>query len=346
MRGVMGRSYPDTGNERLGRAGGVLLLAAILAALMLWPAPVMHAVPQQLPGGMVIKQATGRVVFCVTKDTIVIATADGGGPAGSRPPAIAPLGAGHVAVVLGAVDWTRRGADKPAQLDAELPAMAQQVVRSAAPADQLDQANDIESIGVTLLEFVRPLISEIHYKLDLAADEPLIELLLAGYTEGYGPEIWSLRYRVQQRNLGNDYWDTRPLRPAYYQLFPPEKGQPQTFVEAQYPTKLSPLGLLRATQSDAAIARIRNSSEEINEAVTAILNGESKKAAARPVADFLRAVIPVVAGSQAKMAIATVDAQFRFQWALAPEDPQPLPTDTRPPEPERPSLRRAAPPAR
>jgi len=167
--------------------------------------------------------------------------------------------------------------------------------------------------------------------------------LLAGYTEGYGPEIWSLRYRVQQRNLGNDYWDTRPLRPAYYQLSPPEKGQPQTFVEAQYPSKLQPLGLLRATQSDAAVGRIRTSSEQINEAVTAILNGESKKAATRPVTDFVRAAIPVIAGGQAKLAMATIDVRYRFQWVLEPEDPLPVSTDAKPLEPERPSLRRAGP---
>ena len=343
----MRNSYSGGGNERLSWARGLLrALAALLAALMPWSAPVMQAAPQERAGEMIITQAAGRVVFCVTGDTILIAAVDGGGAAGSRLPAIAPLGAGRVAVVLGAVDWTRGGVAKPTQLDAELPGLAQTVVRSAARADPLDQASDIESIGVTLLEFVRPWVSEIHYKLDLAADEPLIELLLAGYAEDYGPEIWSLRYRVQQRNLGNDYWDTRPLRPAYYQLYPPEKGQPHTFVEAHYPPKISPLGLLRATQSDPQLERIRNSSAEINEAVTAIVNGESKKAAARPVTDFLRAAIPVVAGGQARLAIAALDERFRFQWVLAPEDALPASTDTRPLEPERPSLRRAAPPAR
>jgi hypothetical protein len=342
----MRNSYPSAGNDRLFWAKGPRAIAALLAALLTWFAPAMRASPQASAGEMVITRAAGRVVFCVTGDTIVIAAVDGGGAAGSRMPAIAPLGAGRVAVLLGAVDWTRGGADKPTRLDAELPGLAQTVVRSAARADPLDQASDIESIGVTLLEFVRPLVSEIHYKLDLAADEPLIELLLAGYAEDYGPEIWSLRYRVQQRNLGNDYWDTRPLRPAYYQLYPPEKGQPHTFIEAQYPPKVSPLGLLRAAQSDAQLERIRNSSAEINEAVTVIVNGESEKAAARPVSDFLRAAIPVVAGGQARLAIAALDARFRFQWLLAPEDAPPASTDAQPLEPERPSLRRAAPPAR
>ena len=347
----MESSDPGSGIERLSWTKAARAVVSLLAALIFCFAPAMHAAPQTLGGGMVMREAAGRVVFCVTGDTIVMAAVGGGVASGSRPseglpprmPPIVPLGAGRVAVLLGPVDWTPTGADQPTQLDVELPALVQKAVQPAAQPEQPDQANDIESIGVTLLEFVRPLIIGIHHKLDLAADEPLIELLLAAYTEGYGPEIWSLRYRVQQRHLGNNYWDTRPLRPAYYQLYPPEKGQPQTFVEAQYPAKASPLGLLRAVQSDAAIGRIRTSSQELNEAVTAILNGESKKAAAKPVADFLRAAIPVIAGNQASLAIAAIDERFRFQWVLGPEEPTPASTGAQPLEPEAPSLRRAAP---
>jgi hypothetical protein len=351
MRGVMSSGYVDLRIQRCA-------VVALLAALVLSFAPALQASPQELGGDMVIQEAAGRVVFWVAKDAIILAATDQGPEAGTRPPAglpprmpaVAPLGAGRVAVLLGAVDWTREGADKTTHLDAELPGLVQQVVRAATRADQLDQATDVESIGVILLEFLRPLAGSIHHKLDLAASEPLVELLLAAYTEGYGPEVWSLHYRVQQRNLGNDYWDTRPLRPAYYQLYPPERGQPQTFVEAQYPPKAAPLGLLRAAQSDAAVARIRTSSEEINKAVTEILNGQSRKADTRPATEFLRAAIPALAGGQAKLAIATVDQQYRFQWVLAPEDAPPAPSesqpDARPPEPERPSLRRAAPPAR
>jgi hypothetical protein len=342
----MGTGYRSTRSERPGYTIG-LVFAVLLAALMCWPA---QAAPQLRTSEVVIKQAAGRVVFCVTKDTILVASVEGGGRPGSRIPAIAPLGMGRVAVVMGAVDWTVGDPRKLSQLDAELPRLVQTATATPSGDPQGEQASDIESIGVTLLEFVRPMVSEIHHKLDLAADEPLIELVLAGYAQDYGPEIWSLRYRVQQRNLGNDYWDTRPLRPAYQQLYPPEKSQPQTFIEAQHPPKLAPLGLLRAAQSDPQLQHIRTSSEEINQAITAILNGESKKAATRPVADFLRAAIPVVAGDQAQLAIGALDERYRFQWLLAPEDPLPAPAEaepgSRPLPPERPSLRRAAPSSR
>ena len=326
---------------------GVVLLAAFVPRL----ARAAGAAAQVHVPNAVFKQAAGRVVFCVAKDAMIIAVADGGG-AGSRPPAVQPVGAGRVAVVLGAADWT--GDDgKVTQLDAELPAITRQVFNATATNNPLDQsASDIEAVGVTLLEFVRPLVSDIHYKLNLAANEPLIEVLLAGYTEGYGPEIWDLHYRVQQQNFGPDYWETRPMRPAYYQLYPPEKGQPRTFVELQYPAKLAPLGLARASQSDAEVERIRSSSPEINAAITAILNGESVKANAGPVEDFVRLAMPVIAGPQAKLAIGAIDEQSHFQWLLAPEDARPAPAETKtnaaPPgqqtQTDRPSLRRAGPP--
>jgi hypothetical protein len=323
----------------------------LLGAFVPRPARAAGAAAQVRVPNAVFKQAAGRVAFCVAKGAIIIAVADGGG-AGSRPPAVQPVGAGRVAVVLGAADWT--GDDgKLTQLDAELPTIARQVFNATATKNPLDQsASDIEAVGVTLLEFLRPLVSDIHYKLNLAANEPLIEVLLAGYTEGYGPEIWDLHYRVQQQSFGPDYWETRPMRPAYYQLYPPEKGQPRTFVEVQYPAKLAPLGLARAAQSDAQVERIRNSSLQMNAAITAVLNGESVKADARPVEDFVRLAMPVIAGPQAKLAIGAIDEQTHFQWLLAPEDARSAPTETKanqaPPgqqtQTDRPSLRRAGPP--
>jgi hypothetical protein len=338
---------------------GLLSLAAVLAVCAPAVVPAAKAAPQVSVVNLAVRQAAGRVVFCVTKDAILIAAVDDGGaavlPGGAtlRLPAIAPLGAGRMAVVLGATDWTRDDAREPTLLDEELPALARRAINSTARADPLDQtANDLEAIGVTVLEFIRPFVNDIHYKLDLAEDESFIEVLLAGYTEGYGPEIWDLRYRVQQRNLGSDYWDTRPMRPSYHQLYPPEKGQPRTFIEAQHPAKLEPLDLARAAQSDPAVASIRSASSDIDEAVRAILNGESDKAGARPTADFLRLAIPAVAGAQARMAVAAIDQQYRFQWVLAPDNAPAAPDETnaqpgtlrQQEQTERPSLRRAGPP--
>jgi hypothetical protein len=334
------------------------LSLAFLAAFLAGPTVPLQAAPQLSVSQVTIQRADGQVVFTVTKDAILAATVAASAQTGATPlalqPTIVPLGSGRIAVLMGAIGWTESTAGKSMRLDAELPPAARAAMQPASGESQPDLAGDIEAIGVTILELLRPMVREVHTKLDLATDEPLVQVLLAGYAEGYGPEIWSLSYRVQQRNLGNDYWDTRPLRPAYTQLYPPEKGQPHTFVEVQYPPKAAPLGLLRATQSDSRVQRIRASSEQTNEALTAILNGESRKASSRPTADFIRAAIPLLAGEQARLAIAALDERYRFQWILAPEDALAPPPETetqqeQPPsqqrQTERPSLRRAAPPS-
>ncbi len=95
--------------------GGVLVLAVLLARFV--PSALPDAKAAQVRAvNIALRQAVGRVVFCVTKDTIVIAAVDDGAAAalrapGStppRPPAIAPLGAGRVAVVLGAIGLDSR----------------------------------------------------------------------------------------------------------------------------------------------------------------------------------------------------------------------------------------------
>jgi hypothetical protein len=209
------------------------------------------------------------------------------------------------------------------------------------------EPTDIEQIGVGGLELLRPLVSQLHHKLDLAPDEPLFEILLADYAENYGPEIWSLQYRIRQDNLGNDYWETHILRPAYYQIYPPEKGSAHTFMEAQYPGNLPSLGLVtRLAQNDPQIMRSRSASTAVDQAVKAIADGHSEKAAGGPVADFLRVSLPDIAGNKAGLALAQLDAKRGFQWIVPPTEapPPPLPTQTKPAEPGAPSLRKYVPP--
>jgi hypothetical protein len=253
-------------------------------------------------------------------------------------------------VLLGAVDWNQGSAGKAVRLDAELPQTAANATRRPTQtnvAPDPNEPSDIEQIGVGVLELLRPLVSQLHRKLDLAHDEPLVELLLADYAENYGPEIWSLKYRIQQDNLGNDYWETRILRPAYYQLYPPEKGSARTFMEAQYPVSLPQLGLVaRLAQNDPQIEAIRSSSTSIDQAATAIFDGHSDKAPGPPVADFLRAALPAITGKPSGLILAELDARRGFQWLVPPTEapPPPSATQTKPAEPGAPSLRKYVPP--
>jgi hypothetical protein len=300
---------------------------------------------QQNRGGEIVANlAAGRVVFCVTHDSIIVAATSGGGEVGSRSPAVLPVSSGRIGVLLGAIDWTAPDTNRATRLDAELPAVAANALRRPAQKPT-EEPSEIEDIGVGVLELIRPLVDQIHHKLDLAPDEPLAELILADYVQDYGPEIWNLQYRVRQENLGNDYWQTRILRPAYVQLFPPEKGEPRTFVEADYPANIPQLQLAqRVTHPDLQFDRIVHSSRDISEAVASIAAGTSTKARSSPTSDFMRAAIPLAGGNEQNLVMAVLDMNRGFQWIVAPQQALPPPkTQTQPPEPDAPSLRKRGP---
>lgn len=330
----------------------LLLSSAIAAVLVTRAAPKPQIDAQHPTEEIVATLSTGHIVWCVTKDSILIAAVPGGGEAGSHLPSIVPIGSFRIGVLLGAVDWAQGSAGKTVRIDAQLPQAVAKATRR--PTDQgtqnrpdPNQPTDIEQIGVGTLELLRPLVGDIHSKLDMKPDEPLVELLLADYVENYGPEIWSLQYHIKQQDLGNGYWDTRIQRPAYYQLYPPEKGSARTFMESQYPPDLAPIGMVqRLAQNDPAIARFRDSSNGADMALNAIADGHSDKALGSPVADFLRSVLPALSGNPSVMVLAKIDAMRGFQWLIPPAvlPPPPSQTDSKPVEPGAPSLRKYVPP--
>src|SRR5262249_36975648 len=206
------------------------------------------------PPEMTAKFASGRVVFCVVDHSIVIgAIADSAAPSAVIP-AIVPIGSNYVGVLLGAVNWDAPEGSpvKSAHLDAQLPPIARFAARRQANP-QPDELSDFEKMGVAVLEELRPFVHEIHSKINLPAGQPLFQLVLADAAEGYVPEIWSIEYRVEQDALRNDYWNTRIQRPAYRQLYPPEKGQPRVAVEVVYPKKSEPSLLDRVVRRDSAL---------------------------------------------------------------------------------------------
>jgi len=319
-----------------------LLFLLAFAPFAVIALPLSLSAQENRGGEIVANLATGRVVFCVTHDAIIVAATSGGGEVGSRPPAVLPVSSGRIGVLLGAIDWTAPDAAKTTRFDSELPAVAANALRRPAqkPAQE---PSEIEDIGVGMLELIRPVVDQIHHKLELAPDEPLVELILADYVLDYGPEIWNLQYHVRQENLANDFWQTRILRPAYVQLFPPEKGQPRTFIEADYPANIPQLRLAeRVTQPDPQFERIAHSSRDVSEAVAFIAAGNSTKAPSSPISDFMRAAIPLAGGNDQNLTMAVLDMNRGFQWVLAPQEPIP-PGKTQPTEPDAPSLRKRGP---
>jgi hypothetical protein len=291
-----------------------------------------------------VNLAEGRVVVCAAQDGILVAAFDTHGEPGSRQPVVASLSALRAGVLLGAVEWVQpESSDKPVRLDSELARLAGAVLNSAARPKSEDAASDIEAVGVALLERIRELAGLLHHKINMGEDEPLVRLVLVGYVPNYGPEAWTIDYRIRQDALGNDYWRTRVLRPSYNQLYPPEKGQPRTLVEVRYPpanrATAAPelLDLLR--QNDPRLAQIRAANEKLAKSVALVVGGESQKSLAASDAEFLRAALPAVTPPETKMTMALIDFDRGFQWLIEPPAAERPPADTTPREPDAPTLR-------
>ena len=293
-----------------------------------------------------VNLAEGRVVVCAAKDGIVVATADSHSEPGSRQPVVVMLSALRAGVLLGAVEWIQpESSDKPVRLDSELARIAATALNTSGRPKYSNAATDIESIGVALLERIRDVAGQLHNKININEDEPLIRFVLVDYAPDYGPEAWTIDYHIRQDSIANDYWRTRVLRPSYTQLYPPEKGQPHTLVEVRYPpanrATAAPelLDLLR--QNDPRLARMRTANEILAKSVAFVAGGESQKSLAASDAEFLRAALPAVTPPETKLTMALIDFDRGFRWLIEPpEAAVPAPADAKPREPEAPTLRR------
>lgn len=301
---------------------------------------------QQGERDVVANLATGRVVLCVAGDGIVIGAVERPIEPESRPPQVVPLRGGHIAILLGAVEWVSPTSGHPTvRLDRELPILPSE---AAGPGPRLTKdpnatAADIESVGVAFLERLRAVAGELHRKLNIPQEEPLVELLLVGYAENYGPEAWLLQYRIAQEALRGDYWRTRVLRPSYTQLYPPEKGQPRTLIEVRYPEDSGPALLDLLKQNDSRLSRFSNDDPRMARVAEHLARGESHKAAARDAAEFLRAVLDATSGMQAKQILGILNQQRGLEWVLAPPEPPQKAEEGKPREPGAPTLRKPPP---
>lgn len=293
-----------------------------------------------------VNLAEGRVVICAAKDGIIMAAIDMHGEADSRPPVVAAVGPLHSGVILGAVEWVHpESTDDPARLDLEFPQIAAGALNSSGRTKSSDAASDIEAIGVALLERVRVLAGMLHNKINLGEDEPLVRVVLAGYVPDYGPEAWTLDYHVRQDVLSSGYWRTRVLRPSYNQIYPPEKGQPRTFVEVRYPPANratdEPELLDRLHQNDARLSKIRAANPTLAKSLAFVIEGQSQKSDAASNIEFLKAALPAVTSEETKLTMALVDFDKGFQWVLKPpKDAGPPPAEAKPQEPGAPTLRK------
>ena len=328
----------------------LFFLLSVFISVHLWfHSPVAFA-QEARDQEVAVNLAEGRVVICAAKDGIILAAMNAHGEATSRPPAIEILSADRMGVMLGAVEWEQPDSKEDTiRLDEEFRHIIAAAFNTPARPKEADAGNDIETIGIAVLERVRKVAEILRHKVNLGNEEPLIRIVLAGYVRDYGPEVWTIDYHIQQDLLGNDIWRTRVLRPTYNQLYPPEKGKPKTFMEIRYPPENRASGepefLDLLQQNDGRLTQFRTANEILAKSVNLAIEGQSQKADAASLANFMKVAFPAVTSPDTKLTMAMVDYDNGFKWILQPpKAPAPpageKPKEQTPEEPERPSLRR------
>ncbi len=290
----------------------IFLLAALSAA---------RPVPAQ-EDEIVANLAGGRTIIQVANDAIIFAAIDHPLESKSVPPRVAAIDSRHIGIFFGASEWQVPAQPQPIRLDRDIPHLATPDPRFAREGDV---AQDLEQVGVAFLERLRPLVSQLHHPIELKPDEPLFQIVFIGYApQDYGPEVWLIEYNVEQNSVTpkGDYWQTHILRPRFTQLYPPDKHQPKTLVEIRFPADLPGIPLLGLIQqSDPAIARVRNSDPRFSKVVELIQRGEAQKADSTASTDFLRAVLPLIAGNS-EFILAKLGERSGFEWIVTPSEPR------------------------
>jgi hypothetical protein len=304
-------------------------------------APAGTCVAREQEGEIVANLAGGRVILQVTKDNIVFAAIDQPLEAKSTPPRVLELDSTHIGVLLGASEWQLPAEPKPVRLDHDFRRlMARDPRYQVAPGEA---EPDLELIGVAFLERLRPLVSQLHHKIDMSTEEPLLQVVVIGYApNNYGPEVWLVEFHIEQEEIAfkGDYWQTRLQRPRFTQLYPPEKHAPRTLLELRYPQDLKGPTLLDLIRgNDPRVARLRGGDQRFAKVLETIEKGQAHKVNAVDAVDFLRAALPLLAGNS-PFVLATMEEQHGFTWIVPPDEPMEKATEDKDHPPDAPTLRR------
>ena len=319
---------------RIARCGNrsataILLLSATVCFTFPTPPAAAQQVQDVPTEEVVVNFAAGRVVIAVVKDAILIGTIENQIEPQTHPPIPVQMNGRRAGVLLGAVDWFSPSSQlQLARLDTELPHLHGHFAVSGPHISQVQttaEASDIESVGQNLFERMNVVAGNLHGKLDWPPAEPVAQLILADYVQGYGPEVWQLSFKLTQEMQRLDFYDTHISHPTYLQSWPPEKGQPHTLMEFQYPPENATptlLDLLR--RKDPRFEKICASDPKMREVADYFLTGQSGKIIAADATQFLRAALAVLAPPNARQTMASIGLDTGFDWILRP-----------PPEPKR-----------
>jgi hypothetical protein len=312
-----------------------LFLLAGLASSQISPAQERDRADE-----IVANLAGGRVIVHVARDKIVFAAIDQPVEPSSIPPRVLNIDRTHIGVLLGASEWRSPADPKPVRLDKDFPQLSGKDPHYAVNPDEV--APDLDVIGVAFLERLRPLVSQLHHKIEFKPEEAIFEVVVIGYApDDYGPEVWTLEYRIQQEEIATrgDFWQTRLLRPRFTQLYPPEKHAPKTLVEIRYPTTIQGPTLQQLIQgNDPDLDNLSRGDPKFSKVMESIDRGQANKAVPEDATDFLRAALPLIS-DKAKFILGTM-TERGFDWIVPPDEPVEKAKEDKNKPPEAPTLRK------
>jgi hypothetical protein len=289
---------------------------------------------------IVANLAGGRVIVHVAHDKIVFAAIDQPFEPNSIPPRVLSIDRNHIGVLLGASEWQVTSDPKPVRLDKDFPRVPGKNPHYAADPDEV--APDLDVIGVAFLERLRPLVSQLHHKIEFKPDEALFEVVVIGFApDDYGPEVWTLEYHIHQEEIATrgDFWQTRLLRPRFTQLYPPEKHAPKTLVEIRYPGTIQGPTLQQLIQgNDPDIEKVYRGDPKFSKVAENIDRGQANKAAPEDATEFLRAVLPLIS-EKARFIMGTM-TEGGFDWVVPPDEPVEKAKEDKNQPPDAPTLHR------
>jgi hypothetical protein len=329
----MGRSAntePSATHSRL-----LLSALSILIAFAICPGALRaQEVTQQPSEEIVANLAAGRVVIAVVKDAIIIATVENPIESQTHPPVPVQLNVRRAGVLLGAVDWFSPTSDQQfARLDRELPhlrgdvtAVDQRLDKTRPPDITTSEATDLESVGQGVLQRLSRVASNLHAKVNYPPNEPIVQLIVAGFVPNYGPEVWELSFSLTQEMRNLEYYDTKITRPVYVQFWPPEKTQLHSLLEFQYPPEIKLPQLLDLLKTkDPRIEKICAADPKMREVADRFLQGDYKKILVPDATQFLRAALAATTDPKSRQTMAVVNLDSGFEWVLKPPaEPKPL----------------------
>jgi hypothetical protein len=326
-------------NARGPKVPSALLTSVLVVTAAVWSlaAPRANADSSGAPsnGEVVADLAAGRVVIAVVKDAILVGTLENPIEVHTLPPTPVLLSSERFGVFLGPVDWWSPPSKREVgELNQELPRLHTYAVATPphlGPAQGGDQPYEIEITGESLQQRLNALAQSLHSPLNWPPGEPFAQLIIADYFGGYGPEIWQLSYKLEQEQQDGDFWTSAIDPPTYLQFWPPEKHQPRTLVEFDYPSENAPPVLQLLQQKDPRVERVVQSDPTMADVAQHFLDGTCNKVRAADATQFLRAVLDAIAPPHARETVGILHPDTGFSWILAPPPEQPIHHEKRPP---------------